>query len=138
MVNPKPEADGSKLEQCRKFFINRPIVAMVIAILMVIVGVVSMLALPIAQFPSIVPPEIHGAGDLSRARTRRRSSNPSPRRSKQQISGVDNMNYMYSINANNGQTQITVNFDVKTDPNIDQVSDPVANVAGAVATCRRR
>ena len=38
-----------------------------------------------------------------------------------QISGVDNMNYMYSVNANNGQTQITVNFDIKTDPNIDQV-----------------
>ncbi|MGH9664878.1 MAG: efflux RND transporter permease subunit, partial [Bryobacteraceae bacterium] len=38
-----------------------------------------------------------------------------------QISGVDNMNFMYSINANNGQTSITVNFDVKTDPNIDQV-----------------
>ena len=50
-----------------------------------------------------------------------------------QISGVDNMNYMYSINANNGQTQITVDFDVKTDPNIDQVLDSIAHLASAVA-----
>ncbi len=41
-----------------RFFINRPIVAMVIAILMVLVGAASMLTLPVAQFPNIVPPEI--------------------------------------------------------------------------------
>ena len=40
---------------------------------------------------------------------------------EQQMSGVDNMNYMYSINANNGQMPLTVDFDVATDPNIDQV-----------------
>ena len=51
-----------------KFFINRPIVAIVIAILMVIVGAVSMLTLPIAQFPNIVPPEILVTGHLSRRR----------------------------------------------------------------------
>src|SRR5271170_7977717 len=103
-----------------KFFIDRPIVAMVIAILMVIVGVVSLLRLPTAQFPDIVPPEIQvqatypgaDAGTLEQA-----VATPI----EQQLSGVDNMNYMYSTNANNGQTTITVNFDVKTDPNIDQV-----------------
>ena len=52
---------------------------------------------------------------------------------EEQISGVDNMNYMYSVNANNGQTQITVDFDVKTDPNIDQVLTQLRTVAGAVA-----
>ena len=40
---------------------------------------------------------------------------------EQQMSGVDNMNYMYSINANNGTMTLTVNFDVKTDPNTDQI-----------------
>ena len=47
-----------------KFFINRPIVAMVIAILTVIVGAVSIVSLPVAQFPNIVPPEIQVAGHL--------------------------------------------------------------------------
>jgi HAE1 family hydrophobic/amphiphilic exporter-1 len=103
-----------------KFFINRPIVAMVIAILMVIIGGVSMLSLPVAQFPSIVPPEIRIqttflGGD---AQTLAQSvATPI----EEQMSGVDNMNYMYSISANNGVMRMGVNFDVKTDPNIDQV-----------------
>ena len=64
-----------------KFFINRPIVAMVIAILMVIIGVVSDASLPVAQFPSIVPPEIM-VTPLIRARTRRPWNNRWPRLSK--------------------------------------------------------
>src|SRR5258707_11465642 len=102
-----------------RFFINRPIVAMVIAIMMVLVGVVSMLTLPIAQFPNIVPPEMRiqttyvGADALTLAQS---VATPI----EEQMSGVDNMNYMYSINANNGQMQLIVNFDVATDPNIDE------------------
>ena len=103
-----------------RFFINRPIVAMVIAILMVIVGLVSIARLPVAQFPNIVPPEIQVHGDVPGADAQTlEQSVATPLEA--QISGVDNMNYMYSINANNGQPQITVDFDVKTDPNIDQV-----------------
>jgi HAE1 family hydrophobic/amphiphilic exporter-1 len=103
-----------------KFFINRPIVAMVIAILMVIIGLVSMAGLPIAQFPNIAPPEIQvqttytGADAVT---VEQAVATPI----EQQMSGVDNMNYMYSINANNGQMTLRVNFDVKTDPNTDQV-----------------
>jgi HAE1 family hydrophobic/amphiphilic exporter-1 len=103
-----------------KFFINRPIVAMVIAILMVIIGAVSMVNLPIAQFPNIVPPEIRIqttflGGD---AQTLAQSvATPI----EEQMSGVDNMNYMYSVSANNGVMRMGVNFNVKTDPNIDQV-----------------
>jgi HAE1 family hydrophobic/amphiphilic exporter-1 len=103
-----------------KFFINRPIVAMVIAILMVIVGAVSMVSLPVAQFPSIVPPEIQVNAIYPGADAQTlEQSVATPLEA--QISGVDNMNYMYSINANNGQASITVDFDVKTDPNVDQV-----------------
>src|SRR5271163_3165646 len=102
------------------FFINRPIVAIVIAILTVLVGIVSMLELPVAQFPNIVPPEVQvkstytGADALT---VEQAVSTPI----EQQMSGVDNMNYMYSVNANNGQSPLTVNFDVKTDPNPDQI-----------------
>ncbi len=103
-----------------RFFIDRPIVAMVIAILMVIVGAVSAVSLPVAQFPSIVPPEIQVSATYPGADAQTlEQSVATPLEA--QISGVDNMNYMYSTNANNGQTSITVNFDVKTDPNIDQV-----------------
>src|SRR3984885_9709163 len=103
-----------------KFFIRRPIVAMVIAIVMVIVGLVSMTTLPVAQFPSIVPPEIQVTATYPGADAQTlEQSVAAPLEA--QISGVDNMNFMYSVNANNGQSQITVDFDVKTDPNIDQV-----------------
>ena len=103
-----------------KFFINRPIVSMVISILMVLVGVFVMLTLPTAQFPNIAPPEIQvkatypGADSLTVEQ-----SVAAP--IEQQMSGVDNMNYMYSINANNSTLTLTVNFDVKTDPNTDQI-----------------
>src|SRR5258708_8317027 len=103
-----------------KFFINRPIVAMVISIIMVIVGLVTMTGLPVAQFPKVVPPEIfiqpHYVG--ADAQTIEQSvATPI----EQQMSGVDNMNYMYSINANNGLMRMFVSFDLKTDPNIDHV-----------------
>src|SRR6201987_2227047 len=103
-----------------RFFIDRPIVAMVISIIMVIVGVVSFLSLPVAQYPNIVPPEIavnatYGGADA--LTVEQAVATPI----EQQMSGVDHMNYMYSLNASNGSMKLTVNFDVTTDPNIDQV-----------------
>jgi HAE1 family hydrophobic/amphiphilic exporter-1 len=103
-----------------KFFIRRPIVAMVIAILMVIGGLVSMLSLPTAQFPNIVPPEIlvQAIYPGADAKTLEQAvATPI----EQQMNGVDNMNYMESINASNGLTQLTVDFDVKTNPDTDQI-----------------
>ena len=103
------------------FFINRPIVAMVIAILTVIVGAVAIATLPVSQFPNIVPPEIQLLATYvgADARTLEQSvATPI----EQQINGVDNMNYMYSLNATgNSQTTVVVNFDVKTDPNNDLI-----------------
>src|SRR5579863_10542521 len=103
-----------------KFFINRPIVAIVISIIMVIVGLVTMAQLPIAQFPKVVPPEIYIQADYVGADAETiEQSVATP--IEQQMSGVDNMNYMYSINANNGLMRMFVNFDLATDPNIDHV-----------------
>jgi HAE1 family hydrophobic/amphiphilic exporter-1 len=93
---------------------------MVISIVMVIVGVVSMLSLPTSQFPNIVPPEIlvQATYPGAAAKTLEQSvATPI----EQQMNGVDNMDYMWSTNASNGQTQLNVDFNVTTDPNLDQV-----------------
>src|ERR1700687_3628404 len=104
-----------------KFFINRPIVAMVIAILTVIIGAVTITSLPVAQFPNIAPPEVQIQATYvgADAETLEQSvATPI----EQQMSGVDNMNYMYSLNATaNGQTTMIIDFDVKTDPNTDLI-----------------
>src|SRR5271154_3158310 len=102
-----------------KFFINRPIVAMVISIVMVIVGGITILALPVAQFPNIAPPEVQVIATYvgADAQTLEQAvATPI----EQQMNGVDNMNYMYSLNATgNSTTSLIVDFDAKTDPNAD-------------------
>src|ERR1700682_5371430 len=104
-----------------KFFINRPIVAMVISIVMVIVGTITILSLPVAQFPNIAPPEIQIQATYVGADAQTvEQSVATP--IEQQMSGVDNMNYMYSLNATaNGQMRMIVDFDVATDPNTDLI-----------------
>ena len=103
------------------FFIRRPIVAIVIAILTVIVGVVMTVTLPVAQFPNIAPPEIRttatyvGADALALEQA---VATPI----EQQINGVDNLDYMYSVNATgSSSTTLFTDFDLKTDPNIDLI-----------------
>ncbi len=93
---------------------------MVIAILMVIGGVVSMLSLPTAQFPNIVPPEILVQATYPGADAKTlEQAVATPL--EQQMNGVDNMNYMQSTNASNGITQLTVDFDVATNSDTDQI-----------------
>ena len=104
-----------------EFFINRPIVAMVIAILTVIVGAVTIVTLPIAQFPNIVPPEVQIQANYVGADAETLAQSVATP-IEQQMSGVDNMNYMYSLSATgNGQMTMIVDFDVKTDPNLDLI-----------------
>jgi len=104
-----------------KFFINRPIVAIVISIVLVLVGSLTILSLPVAQFPSIAPPEIQVLATYigADAQTLEQAvATPI----EQQMSGVDNMNYMYSLNATgNSTTSLIVDFDAKTDPNTDYI-----------------
>ncbi len=101
------------------FFIRRPIVAIVIAILTVVVGAISIATLPVAQFPQIAPPEIRLQANYPGADAQTlEQAVATP--IEQQVSGVDNMNYMYSLNATaNQQTTLLVDFDLKTDPNTD-------------------
>ena len=104
-----------------KFFINRPIVAMVISILMVIIGVVTVAQLPVALYPEIAPPEIlltaryPGADAVTLEQ-----SVATPM--EEQMTGVDKMLYMYSLNqSSNNVTELRVAFDMTTDPSVDQV-----------------
>jgi len=102
-----------------KFFINRPIVAMVISIVTVIIGAVIISQLPVAQFPQIAPPEVQIRASYVGADSQTiEQSVATP--IEQQMSGVDNLNYMYSLNAGgSGQMTMIVDYDVKTDPNTD-------------------
>jgi len=102
-----------------KFFINRPIVAIVISIVLVLVGSLTILNLPVAQFPNIAPPEIQILATYVGADAQTlEQAVATPL--EQQMNGVDNMNYMYSLNATgSSSTSLIVNFDQKTDPNTD-------------------
>ncbi len=102
------------------FFVRRPIVAMVIAIVTVIAGLVFLRALPIEQYPNITPPIVEvratytGADSIS---VEQSVATPL----EQQINGVDNMIYMKSINANDGTMTIQTSFDIGTDPDMNTV-----------------
>jgi hydrophobic/amphiphilic exporter-1 (mainly G- bacteria), HAE1 family len=103
-----------------KFFINRPIVAIVISILMVIVGAITIVTLPVSQFPAIAPPEVQVQTTFVGADAQTvEQSVATP--IEQQMSGVDNLNYMYSVNSSTGEMRLITDFDVKTDPNTNLI-----------------
>jgi HAE1 family hydrophobic/amphiphilic exporter-1 len=103
-----------------KFFINRPIVAIVISVLMVLAGVVSMLSLPTAQFPTIADPQIQVQATYTGADAGTIAESVATP-IEQQMSGVFGMNYMYSTSSGSGSMKLTVDFDITTDANTDQI-----------------
>lgn len=102
------------------FFVHRPIVAMVIAIVIVIVGLVSMINLSIEQYPNLTPPIVQVRATYTGANALTvEESVATPL--EQQINGVENMIYMQSTNANDGTMEINISFDIGTDPDMNTV-----------------
>ncbi len=103
-----------------RFFVQRPILSVVVALFAIILGGLALAVLPISLFPNITPPEIMVSASYPGAdavTVEQAVATPI----EQQISGVDNMNYMYSLNASTGQMRLRVNFDEQTNPKTDQV-----------------
>jgi HAE1 family hydrophobic/amphiphilic exporter-1 len=104
-----------------RFFIDRPIVAIVISVFTVLLGLVALVGLPIAQYPDITPPliQIQGTFPGADAITVEQSvATPL----EQQMNGVEDELYMQSVNASDGSITLKVTFDVGTDRNADQVN----------------
>ncbi|TRZ75959.1 MAG: multidrug efflux RND transporter permease subunit [Bacteroidetes bacterium] len=102
-------------------FITRPILSAVIAILIALVGVLSLMQLPISQYPDVVPPTIQVNAHYPGANAEDVQKTVSVPL-EEQINGVDNMTYMTSQCANDGSCNITVYFKVGTDPNMAAVN----------------
>ncbi|MDH4001613.1 MAG: multidrug efflux RND transporter permease subunit [Xanthomonadales bacterium] len=103
-----------------EFFVGRPIVAMVIAIIIVIVGMVSMGNLPVAQYPEITPPEVGVTATYTGANAEIvEQSVATPL--EQKVNGVENSLYMKSVNSNDGTMNLTVSFEVGSDLDMSNV-----------------
>src|SRR5512134_670471 len=103
-----------------KFFIERPVLANVIAILMVVIGAVALYGLPVAQYPDVVPPTVQVTTRYPGA-SARTVIDTVALPIEQQVNGVEGMIYMQSFAASDGTYTLTVTFAIGTDLNFAQV-----------------
>src|SRR3974377_452451 len=103
-----------------KFFIERPIFATVVSLIIVIAGLVAMKALPVAQYPPITPIQIQVTTTYPGADSKTVGDSVAAP-IEAQINGADNLLYMTSTSSNHGQLTITVYVTLDTDPDIAQV-----------------
>jgi multidrug efflux pump len=107
-----------------RFFIDRPVFASVLSIVIVLAGLMAMRALPIAQYPQIVPPEVVVTANYPGA-TAQTIAETVAAPLEQQINGVENMIYIRSTSTSSGTLNLTVTFAIGTDP--DQATINVNN-----------
>src|SRR6187549_2472352 len=102
------------------FFIRRPVLANVLAILMMVIGIVALFALPVAQYPNVVPPTVSVTTRYPGA-SARTVIDTVALPIEQQVNGVEGMLYMQSYAAADGSYSLTVTFEIGTDLNAAQV-----------------
>src|SRR5258707_14397250 len=102
------------------FFIERPVISTVIAVLMVLVGVLAAFGLPISQYPQVVPPQVSVTANFPGANADVVSQSVAAS-IEQQVNGAQDMLYMSSKSGNDGSYSLAVTFDIGTDKNIDQI-----------------
>ena len=120
-----------------KFFIERPVLANVIAILMVVIGLVALINLPVAQYPDVTPPTVQVTTRYPGA-SARTVIDTVALPIEQQVNGVEDMIYMQSYSADDGSYTLTVTFKIGTDLNFAQVLVQNRVVERARRRCRRR